>query len=102
MLKECYLDEISHESLQTVTELFKALSDPTRVKILNLICEKEHAVNQIVEALSLSQSNVSHQLRVLRDKNLVTSRREGRVIYYKIADEHVIQILYQAIEHVQH
>lgn len=101
-MKKCYVHDINEATLQTVTELFKALGDPTRVKIMNLICEKEHAVNQIVESLNLSQSTVSHQLRVLRDKNLVTSRRDGRTIYYKIADEHVIQILHEAIEHVQH
>jgi len=94
-----HLDE---ETLFVVSQTFKALSDPTRIRILNLLCTGEHSVNNIAETLNLSQSNVSHQLRFLKNLRLVKYRRAGRTLYYSENDEHVMNLLKLAIEHAFH
>ncbi|GFZ80307.1 HTH-type transcriptional repressor CzrA [Compostibacillus humi] len=98
-------DERQHlddETLFIVSQTFKALSDPTRIRILNLLCTGEHSVTDIAETLNLSQSSVSHQLRFLKNLRLVKYRREGRTLYYSEDDEHVMNLLKQAIEHALH
>jgi DNA-binding transcriptional ArsR family regulator len=94
-----HLDE---ETLFVVSQTFKALSDPTRIRILNLLCAEEHSVNDIAETLNLSQSTVSHQLRFLKNLRLVKFRREGTTMYYSKDDDHVMNLLSQAIEHAAH
>ncbi|BAQ09571.1 arsr family transcriptional regulator [Bacillus sp. OxB-1] len=94
-----HLDE---ETLFVVSQTFKALSDPTRIRILNLLCSEEHSVNDIAETLNLSQSSVSHQLRFLKNLRLVKFRREGTTLYYSEDDHHVMNLLKQAIDHATH
>ncbi len=94
-----HLDE---ETLFVVSQTFKALSDPTRIRILNLLCTAEHSVNDIAETLNLSQSSVSHQLRILKNLRLVKYRRAGTTLYYSEDDVHVMNLLKQAIEHAAH
>ncbi|GAA0328137.1 metalloregulator ArsR/SmtB family transcription factor [Bacillus carboniphilus] len=94
--------ELDEETLFLVTQTFKALSDPTRIRILHLIANQEYSVNQIAESLSLMQSTVSHQLRFLKNLRLVKYRREGTTIYYSHDDDHVMSLLHQAIEHACH
>ena len=79
--------------------LLKGFSDVTRLKILCLLREGEVCVHNIVEVLNISQSGVSHQLRILRSAQLVRSRKEGRHVYYRLADEHVRQMLENALSH---
>ena len=93
---------LEQESLIAVTQLFKALSDPTRLKILLQIAQGEFAVNDIALAIDAKQSTVSHQLRLLKQANLVKTRREGTTIFYTVDDIHVIEILNQTIAHVSH
>lgn len=93
---------LEQESLIAVTQLFKALSDPTRLKILLQIAQGEIAVNDIALAIDAKQSTVSHQLRLLKQANLVKTRREGTTIFYTVDDIHVIEILNQTIAHVSH
>lgn len=90
-------DEVVHD----VVTLLKGFADETRVRILSLISDGEVCVHDIVAALDISQSGVSHQLRVLRDARLVTGRREGRHVYYRLADSHVKAMLENALSHVQ-
>ncbi|GAB0171880.1 metalloregulator ArsR/SmtB family transcription factor [Lysinibacillus sp. CTST325] len=97
--KEQHLDE---ETLFVVSQTFKALSDPTRIRILNLLCTDEHSVNDIAEVLDLGQSTVSHQLRFLKNLRLVKYRREGTSLYYSKDDDHIMNLLMQAIEHATH
>ena len=97
--KEQHLDE---ETLFVVSQTFKALSDPTRIRILNLLCTDEHSVNDIAESLDLGQSTVSHQLRFLKNLRLVKYRREGTTLYYSKDDDHIMNLLIQAIEHAAH
>ncbi|MBM7647648.1 DNA-binding transcriptional ArsR family regulator [Bacillus ectoiniformans] len=94
--------ELDEETLFIVSQTFKALSDPTRLRILNLLFTGEYKVNDIAEKLSLLQSTVSHQLRFLKNLRLVKYRREGTTLYYSHDDEHVIDLLRQAIEHANH
>lgn len=93
---------LEEETLSTVSETFKALGDPTRIRILHLLFQKECSVNEIANNLDLGQSTVSHQLRLLKNLRLVKRRREGTSIYYSYEDEHVIGILNQTIEHALH
>lgn len=94
--------ELDEETLFIVSQTFKALSDPTRIRILHLLFTGEHSVNEIAETLSLLQSTVSHQLRFLKNLRLVKFRREGTTLFYSCDDEHVMDILKQTIEHAQH
>ncbi|MCG3088083.1 ArsR/SmtB family transcription factor [Sporosarcina cyprini] len=93
---------LDEETLFVVSQTFKALSDPTRIRILNLLCKEERSVNDIAETLNLSQSSVSHQLRFLKNLRLVTFRREGTTLYYSEDDHHVMNLLKQAIDHAAH
>lgn len=93
---------LDEEVLFRVSEIFKALSDPTRIRILHLLFEKEYSVNEIAKNLNLKQSTVSHQLRLLKSLRLVKNRREGTMVFYSYDDEHVINLLEQSIEHAKH
>ena len=94
--------DLDEETLFIVSQTFKALSDPTRIRILHLLFSGEHSVNDIAEKLSLLQSTVSHQLRFLKNLRLVKFRREGTTLFYTYDDEHVMDILKQTIEHAHH
>ncbi|WP_226036206.1 ArsR/SmtB family transcription factor [Aquibacillus saliphilus] len=95
-------EELDEETLFVVTQSFKALSDPTRIRILHLLFFKEYSVNEIAEVLHLKQSTVSHQLRFLKNLRLVKFRREGTTLYYSHDDKHVMDILNQTINHALH
>jgi DNA-binding transcriptional ArsR family regulator len=95
-------DQLDEETLFIVSQTFKALGDPTRIRILHLLSQKEHSVNEIAENLSLLQSTVSHQLRFLKNLRLVKYRREGTTLYYSPDDNHVMNVLQQTIHHAQH
>lgn len=85
--------------LQRVVMQLKGLADPTRLKILCLLGEGEVCVHDLVTALDISQSGVSHQLRALREANLVVGRKSGRHVYYRLTDEHVREMLRNALSH---
>lgn len=85
-----------------LAETFKALSDPTRVRIVSLLAQDELCVCDVAAALDMSQSAVSHQLRTLRDLRLVRWRREGRQIFYTLDDEHVSDLFHRGLDHVSH
>lgn len=89
------------EMLDQIADLFKAFGDPTRVAILSLLVDGELCVNDITEAMTVSQSAISHQLRILKQMHLIKSRREGKNILYSLADDHVLTILKMGLEHVQ-
>lgn len=90
------------DEIQKVSQLYKVLSDPTRLRILLLLKQGELNVTAIGEQLKMEQSAVSHQLKLLRDTHVVRSRREGKTIYYTLDDHHVIDILNQTFEHIKH
>lgn len=86
--------------LDAIAELFKAFGDPTRVHILSLLSRGEMCVGDIAAAVDLSQSAISHQLRILKQMHLIRQRREGKNIHYALADGHVKTILETGLEHV--
>ena len=88
------------EILEQIAELFKGFCDPTRVHILALLQQRERCVSEIAEAVELSQSAISHQLRLLKQMHLIKFRREGKNILYSLADDHVRTILEMGLEHV--
>ena len=88
------------ETLTHIADLFKGFADPTRVHILYLLAEKEQCVSDIAEQVELSQSAISHQLRILKQMQLIRFRREGKNILYSLADDHVKTILEMGLEHV--
>ncbi|MBQ6034660.1 MAG: winged helix-turn-helix transcriptional regulator [Ruminococcus sp.] len=81
-------------------ELLKVLGDATRVRIIFVLCQSEMCVCDIARLLNMTQSAISHQLRVLKQARLVSSRRDGKTIFYSICDDHVKTIFYHAMEHV--
>lgn len=89
------------EVLYDLAELFKIFGDSTRIKILYALLESELCVCDIAKLMEVSQSAVSHQLRVLKASKLVKFRREGKTVYYSLADDHVIRILNQGMEHIE-
>jgi DNA-binding transcriptional ArsR family regulator len=95
-------DMISEEMINAMAESFKALADPTRLKILAMLFTGELCVGDIADHLEVSQSAVSHQLRLLRSLDIVRYRKEGREVYYTLADDHVRDILMRTFEHTLH
>ncbi|MBQ2802609.1 MAG: winged helix-turn-helix transcriptional regulator [Lachnospiraceae bacterium] len=89
------------EELQDLAEFFKVFGDATRLKILNVLLCSEMCVYDIAALLGMSQSAISHQLRVLKQMDLVKNRREGKTIFYALADDHIITILNQGLDHIE-
>lgn len=88
------------ETMEDIAELFKGFADTTRVHILSLLSQRELCVTDIAEAVELSQSAISHQLRILKQMHLIKFRRDGKNILYSLADDHVKTILQMGLEHV--
>lgn len=93
-------ESLPDDQVVTATvRLLKGFADDTRLRILCLLRDHEVCVHEIVDALDMSQSAISHQLRVLRDARLVSHRRDGRHVYYRLADDHVQEMLQNALSH---
>jgi ArsR family transcriptional regulator len=88
--------------IYTATQIFDALSDYTRFRILGALSLHERSVGELEEVCHVSQSAVSHQLRLLRDRGLVSARREGQRSVYSIGDEHVVTLIRVGLEHAGH
>lgn len=85
-----------------LANLFKALADPTRVRIIGVLAHAEVCVGDLTLALGMSQPAVSHHLKLLRHWKIVSTRRDGKHIYYTLQDEHVDALFQQALEHIRH
>ena len=92
---------LSGSAVTALAETFKVLGDTTRVRILDALSRAELCVCDIARLLGLSESAVSHQLRLLRGMRLVRPRRDGRMIYYTLDDQHIVGLFEQGLEHVQ-
>lgn len=109
-MKQCHSHEeilsyVRHELptdevLSDLSDLFRLFADTTRVKILYSLFESEMCVCAIAELLGMTQSAISHQLKILKDGGLVANRREGKTIYYFLADSHVRTMILQGFEHL--
>lgn len=89
------------EELQDLAEFFKVFGDPTRLKILYVLLASEMCVFDIAAVLNISQSAISHQLRVLKQMDLVKNRRDGKTVFYSLADAHIVTILSQGLDHIE-
>ena len=89
------------EELQDLGDFFKVFGDVTRLKILYVLLCSEMCVYDIAALLGMSQSAISHQLRVLKQMDLVKNRREGKTIFYSLADDHIVTILSQGLDHIE-
>src|SRR5258706_9685154 len=92
---------IGDSSAAALAETFKVLGDATRVRIIDAISRAERCVQDIAEIVGLSESGVSHQLRLLRGMRLVRPRRDGRMVFYTLDDHHIVGLFEQGLEHVE-
>lgn len=93
-------DKQNDELMTDLAGLFKMFSDPTRVKILNILLDGEKCVGDVAVQMNMSAAAVSHHLRMLRQGNLVIDHRQGKEVFYSLADDHVVSILSLGMEHV--
>lgn len=94
------MNKLNNEVFYKLSDFFKIFGDATRLKVLNLLVDKEMCVNDIANTLEMTQSNVSHQLKILRQSNLVKIRKDGKLVYYSLSDNHIELILKFGIEHI--
>jgi ArsR family transcriptional regulator len=92
---------MSPRTVEALAETFRVLGDPTRVRILDALSSGELCVYDIASLVGISESAVSHQLRLLRGMRLVRPRRAGRLVYYGVDDQHILELLAQALTHVE-
>lgn len=89
------------DELYDLAELFKVFGDSTRIRILSVLMREEMCVCDLAEVLSMNQSAISHQLKILKHAKLVKNRREGKLVYYSLSDDHVSTILAMGLEHIE-
>jgi len=96
-------DSMNRElDVDRLSEIFKIIADPTRIKILYALSRCEMCVCDIADTLGMSQSAISHQLRLLRNLKLVKHRKDGKSVIYSLDDDHILQLFVQGMEHVNH
>jgi ArsR family transcriptional regulator, lead/cadmium/zinc/bismuth-responsive transcriptional repressor len=88
-------------TVERLAEIFKTLGDPTRVRLLSALAAAELCVCDLATLLTLSESAISHQLRLLRSLRLVRARRDGRMVFYRLDDDHIVRLLAQGREHAE-
>ena len=93
---------VNPEVAERLAQVFTALGDPTRVRLISALAKTELCVGELAAAVSMSMSAVSHQLRLLRQLRLVKSRKQGRHVFYSLDDEHIEHILEYSLDHVLH
>ncbi len=101
LVAQARMDMPDEEKLYDLAELFKVFGDSTRIKILFALFEEEMCVYDIAESLNMTQSAISHQLKILKQSKLVGNRREGKQIIYFLADDHVRTIIDQGLNHIE-
>lgn len=104
---ELHSDNLANARMEEPTaidlaDLFRALGDPTRVKMIYALLDRELCVHDLCQVLDMAQSAVSHQLRYLRNVRIVKRRKAGKTVYYSLDDDHVKEIFIQTLQHVQH
>lgn len=96
------MDLIDGLTATRLAAVFAALSDPTRVRLISAMLEQELCVCDLAALLGMSQSATSHQLRILRNLSLVRTRKEGRIVYYALDDDHIRELFQRGLDHVRH
>ena len=92
---------VSRQTAESIADVFKIMGDPSRVKIIYSLLQADLCVSDLADVVGISQSAVSHQLRLLRNFRLVKSRRTGRKIFYSLNDHHIINLLSECLEHIK-
>jgi ArsR family transcriptional regulator len=100
--KYSYIMVLTEHTSAHLADLFGALSDPTRLRIISVLLEGERNVGELAAQLAMTESAVSHQLRGLRQLRLVRSRKDGRQVFYALDDDHVAKLYRLGLEHVDH
>jgi ArsR family transcriptional regulator, lead/cadmium/zinc/bismuth-responsive transcriptional repressor len=100
LISRFHSEMIPIQQSHDLADLFKTLGDPTRIRIVDALAKSEFCVCDLAEILGLSQSATSHQLRVLRNSKLVKYRRDGKMVYYSLDDDHVLSLYRQGLEHI--
>ena len=101
-MKKTHIDyPINDDTLYRLADLFKVFGDPTRIRILYVLSVEELCVQDIADRLSMTQSAISHQLRVLKQMDLVKNPPEGKTNFYSLADDHIVTILSQGLDHIE-
>jgi DNA-binding transcriptional ArsR family regulator len=95
------MSNLDQQTVDGLTEIFRVLGDPTRVRILDALSRAELCVGDLASRLGVTESAVSHQLRLLRSTRIVRARRDGRMIFYALDDRHVLALFEQGLRHVQ-
>ena len=93
---------IDRETSSEMADWFKAFSDPTRLRIIDALLQKELCVHDLTVLLDMGQSAISHQLRSLRNMRIVKRRKEGKTVFYSLDDVHIEQIFLQTLQHIKH
>lgn len=93
---------IDGATAKSLAGIFRALGDPTRLRIISALADRELCVSDLTAALEMEQPAVSHQLSDMRELQLVRARKEGRHVYYRLDDEHVYDLFHQGVAHVRH
>ncbi len=92
---------LKDDKSEQLSMFFKIFGDHTRIKMIDLLSQKELCVSEIVDMLGMEQSAISHQLKVLRDHNLVRTKQVGKQIYYTLSDDHIMKIFKMGLEHIE-
>lgn len=100
-MKDNLRTELDDRTAAQVAELFAALSDPTRVRIIAILMQGETNVSSLAGAVGISESATSHQLRGLRQMRIVNARKEGQQVFYSLADQHISDLFLQGLDHVE-
>lgn len=93
---------LEDRTAEEIAALYESLSDPTRVRIIAALMNGEVNVGELVQTLGLSKSAISHQLRTLRDRRVVRSRKQGRFVFVALQDDHIAELFNQGLDHVSH
>ena len=101
-IREARAQMVDTPTATRLSQTFKALSDPTRVRIISALSHTELCVGELAACLRMSTSAISHQLRLLREMRLVRSRRQGKHIFYTLDDEHIHDLFHRGLEHASH
>jgi DNA-binding transcriptional ArsR family regulator len=102
MVQSIRENQIDESEILDLSELFKALSDPTRLKMIHALKQSELCVCDLSAVLQMGQSAVSHQLRYLRNLRLVKRRKEGKMMFYSLEDDHIKTLFTQGLNHIEH
>ena len=101
VVKKVKSEMLEIDVISEISDNFKILGDPTRVQILYILAQRELCVCDLAAVLDISQSAISHQLRLLRSKNMVKYRKEGKMAYYYLADKHIVKLVEMGVGHAR-